>query len=92
MQQRRTKNLILQDTDVLEKGPVPKLEVEKNIRPGLEVEKDPKQRWEQNLEFGKNANPSLEAGSDSQVCKSLQRIEDVDSGKLVVEERHQKVW
>ena len=80
-QQRQTKNLILQENDVLEKGTVPK----------LEVEKDPKQRLEENFEVENDASPRLEAGSDPEVCKSLQRIEDVESDKSVAEERHQKV-
>ena len=90
-QQRQTKNLILQENDVLEKGTVPKLEVDEEARPGLEVEKDLKQRLEENFEVENDGSPRLEAGSDSKVCKSLQRIEDVESDKSVAEERHQKV-
>ena len=62
-------------------------------QPGLEVEKDAKQRWEfeQNLEVEKDASPNLEADSEPQACKSLQRIEDVESDKSVAEGRHQKV-
>ena len=74
-------NLILQENDVLEKGTDPK----------LEVEKDPKQRLEENFEIENDASPRLEAGSEPHVCKSLQRIEDVESDKSVAEERHQKV-
>lgn len=59
----------------------------------MEVEKVAKQRWEfeQNLDVEKDASPNLEAESDPQVCKSLQRIEDVGSDKSVAEGRHQKV-
>ena len=79
---------ILQDTDVLEK-----LEVEKEARLGLEVEKDAKQRWEakQKLEAEKDVSPNLEAESDLQVRKSLQKIKDVEPDKSAAEGRHQKV-
>ena len=84
----KTKCFILQDTDGLEK-----LEVEKEARLGLEVEKDAKQRGEarQNLEAEKDTSLNLEAESDLQVHKSQPRIKDVEADESAAEGRHQKV-
>ena len=59
----------------------------------MEVEK---QKWEakQNLEVEKDTSPDLEAESNPQVCKPLQKIkgcEDVEADKNAAEKRLQKV-